>query len=216
MECLRGDGDAVVVPNDFFQVLSQDRLGLLALQVGSDILTKMTEIQRRIIGNGVFVALQDLRKQRLQRFAGHVQFDAAQDSIHIKVGHPLPQLGGVQHSAEIHGVHIEATQPAEIRFQRTLVKPECLRQRIRIHAEQILQRKGTLAIVLRAKRLAGQHIDLGLGQLSLHNGAVLRLLHHMAHQGGGIADAGAQHGGHSPILRLNDADDGNILAVGHQ
>ena len=42
------------------------------------------------------------------------------------------------------------------------------------------------------------------------------VLHHMAHQGGGIADAGAQHGGHSPILRLNDADDGNILAVGHQ
>ena len=139
LERLRGDRDTVVVRNDIFQVLSQYRLGLLALQIESDILTKMTEIHRRIIGNGVFIALQDLRKQRLQRFTGHIQFDAAQDSVHIKVGHPLPQLGGIQHSAEIHGVHIEAAQRAEIRLQRTLVKPEGLRQRIRIHAEQILQ-----------------------------------------------------------------------------
>ena len=136
----------------------------------------------------------------------NVDVERAGDLVHVRFGrfgHVLQAALQVQGAGHVHG-------------QLALVDGERRLDGVAVDGEQRVHVERAFVVFLFAEGLAREHVDVGLGQLVLHDLAGGRLVDDVPREGRGVVQACAQHGGARVLARLHDADDVQVLAVLHQ
>ena len=164
------------------------------------------------------IVLEDLLHEVLQRLRRDGKVKSGEGFAEVDVGQLVDvegEVGEVQQAAQVEAAAAEVESPVQVEIEGSGVELERILQCIGVDGEEACEVEVADALGF-AKALAGEDVGGGVGHLLLHDVAVGGVLHDLLGEGGGVGDAGGEHRGRGGVVRLDDAHDGDVLAVFHQ
>ena len=202
--------------NEVFHGLGHQLLELLRLEVGRK--APLLEVEDAVADDIFLIVLEHLLHEVLQSLRRDGEVQLCKGVAEVDVGQLVDvegEIREVDEAAQIEAAAAEVEGTVQIEVEGVGIKREGILEGVGVDGEEAGQIEVAEALGL-AEALAGEDVGGGVGHLLLHDVAVGSVLHDLLGQGGGVGDAGGEHGSGGGVVRLDNAHDGDVLAVLHQ